>query len=126
MKEFILKNWYYLALFVLALAGFIVSVVAKKKGGKTNLLDSVKAALLENIPLWAIISEGLVSGEDKKNNVIQLGIALASKQLGRNLSAEENSYFVAFITEQLEKILSAPQKKLVAAEKPKKSPYTIK
>ena len=72
IKEFILANWYYLLLFVLALAGFITSLVMKRKGGKTNLLDSVKSALLEQIPLWAILSEGLASGEDKNNNVLQL------------------------------------------------------
>ena len=122
MKEFFIQNWYYVLLAVLAVATFICSFVIKRKANN-NFLDSVKAALLENIPTWAIFSEGLVSGADKKNNVISLGIALASKMLGRGLTAEENSYFVAFISEQLEKILSAPQKKLVVAEKSQKSKY---
>ena len=126
MKEFVLQNWYYLLLAVLAMATFIISFLRMRKGGKTNLLDSVKTALLENIPVWAILSEGLASGEDKKNNVLQLGIALASKLLGRNLTADENNYFAAFINEQLEKILAAPQKKLVKAENAKKSIYTTK
>ena len=122
MQEFFIKNWYYILLAVLAVATFICSFVIKRKGNN-NFLDSVKAALLENIPYWAVISEGLVSGADKKNNVIGMGIALVSKMLGRGLTAEENSYFVAFISEQLEKILSAPQKKLVVAEKQQKSKY---
>ena len=122
MQEFFIKNWYYILLAVLAVATFICSVVIKRTGNN-NFLDSVKAALLENIPYWAVISEGLVSGADKKNNVIGMGIALVSKMLGRGLTAEENSYFVAFISEQLEKILSAPQKKLVVAEKSQKSKY---
>ena len=127
MKEFLLANWYYVIVAVLAVLSFAASlIISLKKKGSSNLVDSVKAALLENIPMWAILSEGLISGEDKKNNVLQLGIALASKLLGRNLTADENSYFVAFISEQLEKILSAPQKKLVAVEKAKKSPYTVK
>lgn len=127
MKEFLLANWYYVIVAVLAVLSFTASlIISLKKKGSSNLIDSVKAALLENIPMWAILSEGLISGEDKKNNVLQLGVALASKLLGRNLTADENSYFVAFISEQLEKILSAPQKKLVAVEKAKKSPYTVK
>ncbi len=122
MKEFLLNNWYYIVLAVLAVATFICSLVIKRKANN-NFLDSVKAALLENIPTWAVFSEGLISGADKKNNVISLGIALVSKMLGRKLSAEENSYFVAFISEQLEKILSAPQKKLYQAKNEPKSKY---
>ena len=124
MKEFILKNWYYLILAFVAVAGFVSSlIIALKKGKNPNLFDSIKSALLENIPFWAIMSEGLASGVDKKNNVITLGIALARKLLGRDLSADENNYFVAFISEGLEKILATPQKKLVAPEISKKSPY---
>lgn len=122
MKEFLLNNWYYIILAVLAVATFICSIVIKRKSNN-NFLDSVKAALLEQIPTWAVFSEGMISGADKKNNVIGLGIALVSKMLGRGLTAEENSYFVAFISEQLEKILSAPQKKLVAVQKTQKSKY---
>ena len=117
MKEFLLKNWYYIILAVLAIAGFITSLVLSLKRNKgANIWDSVKAALMENIPFWAIISEGLGSGEAKKDNVLTLGIALVNKLLGRKLTADENDYFVAFISEQLEKVLSTPQKKL---EKPK-------
>lgn len=127
MKEFLLANWYYIILALVAVAGFFSSlIIALKRNKNPNLIDSVKAALLENIPLWAVMSEGLISGADKKNNVITLGIALARKLLGRDLTADENTYFAAFISESLEKILTAPQKKLVKAENAKKSPYTIK
>ncbi len=127
MKDFLLKNWYYIILAVIAVASFITSIILslkRNKGG--NILDSVKEALLENIPFWAIMSEGLASGADKKNNVITLGIALARKILGRDLSADENNYFVAFISEGLEKILATPQKKLIKAENAPKSKYVVK
>lgn len=127
MKEFIFKNWYYIILACLAIASFTASMIfASRRGKKTNFLDTVKEALLEQIPYWAIISEGMVSGADKKNNVLQLGIALARKLLGRDLSADENSFFVAFITDALEKILSAPQKKLEMSKISEKSKYTVK
>lgn len=127
MKEFLVKNWYYIILAVIALASFVVSVInIKKKNKNANVFDSVKAALLENIPFWAVISEGLASGEDKKNNVISLGIALVSKMMGRQISADENAYFVAFISENLEKVLATPQKKLEKAEIAQKSKYTVK
>ena len=126
MKEFILANWYYILVAVLAIASFTVSmIVSTKKNRGSNIMESVKLALMEQLPYWAVISEGLVSGEDKKNNVLQLGLALVSKMLGRNLTADENSYFVAFITEGLEKILATPQKKLQKAEIAKKSKYTV-
>lgn len=127
MKEFLVKNWYYIILAIIALASFVVSVInIKKKNKNANVFDSVKAALLENIPFWAVISEGLASGEDKKNNVISLGIALVSKMMGREISADENAYFVAFISENLEKVLATPQKKLEKAEIAQKSKYTVK
>ena len=121
MKEFLIANWYYLVLAVVAVAGFISSLcISLKKNKGANIFDSVKAALMENIPLWAIMSEGLTSGTDKKNNVISLGIALASKLLGRNLTADENSFIAAFISDNLEKVLSAPQKKLAMTSKESK------
>lgn len=124
MKEFLIKNWYYIILAAIAVAGFIVSlVVSLKKNKGANVFDSIKAALLENIPFWAVISEGLAGGETKKDNVISLGIALVSKLMGRKLSAEENDYFVAFIGEHLEKILATPQKKLEAPKKAQNGKY---
>lgn len=128
MKEFILANWYYIILAVLAILGFIVSLILaikKGKGSNTNIFESIKVALLEQIPFWAVLSEGLVSGEDKKNNVLSLGIAVVRKMLGRDLTADENTFFVAFISDSLEKVLSAPQKKLTKAENAKKSKYTV-
>ena len=125
MKEFLLANWYYLVLAFIAIAGFILSLCTSLKRHKgSNIFDSVKEAILEQIPIWAIMSEGLSSGADKKNNVISLGIALASKLLGRNLTADENNYIASFISSQLENVLSAPQKKLAMTSKSGK--YTTK
>ena len=124
MNEFILNNWYYILLSFIAVLGFITSLVLTFKRNKgANVFDSVKAALLENIPFWASISENLATSQDKRNNVLTLGIALVSKLLGRKLSAEENNYFAAFIGENLEKILAAPQKKLLKVENGSKSKY---
>ena len=114
MQDFLIKNWYYLLLAALAVAGFIVSLILslKRNKNKGNVFDSIKEALMEQIPFWAIISEGLAGGEAKKDNVISLGIALVNKLLGRKLSADETAYFVSFISEHLEKVLATPQKKL--------------
>ena len=126
MQEFLMKNWYYIILATIAVAGFIVSLVLSLKRNKNaNVFDSVKEALLENIPFWAVLSEGLASGEAKKDNVLTLGIALVNKLFGRKLTADETAYFSSFISEQLEKVLSAPQKKLEKAENDKKSKYRV-
>lgn len=119
MKEFLIANWYYIVLAFVAVAGFISSLIVSLKKKSGNLFDSVKEALLENIPLWAVLSESLASGEDKKNNVISLGIALASKLLGKKLDADEVNYFSSFISEHLEMILATPQKKLAMTKKSK-------
>lgn len=119
MKEFLLQNWYYILLAVVAIAGFISSLIISLKRKPSNIFDSIKAAILEQLPIWAIMSEGLASGADKKNNVISLGIALANKLLGRNLTADENNIIASFIGENLEKILAAPQKKLAQTQKSK-------
>lgn len=125
MLEFFKQNWYSLVVVALAIGTFLIAIVKALKNKSSNILDTVKEALLESIPTWAIISEELSTGEDKKSNVIALGIALASKLLGRKLSADENSFFISFITEHLEKILAAPQKKLTVVSK-KVSKYTVR
>lgn len=126
MKEFILANWYYIILAILAIASFALSFIMSIKRHKgTDTLTSIKEALLENIPFWAVLSENLSTGEDKKNNVLSLGIALVSKMMGRKLSADENAYFVAFINDSLEKVLTTPQKKLQKAKIEQKHKYTV-
>ena len=130
MKDFILKNWYYLILALLAIMSFTLSLVlaikrAKSKG-KDNVFEAIKEALMEQIPFWAIISEGISGGENKKDNVISLGIALVNKLMGRKLTADENDYFVAFISEHLEKVLATPQKKLQAPKKAEEGRYRVK
>lgn len=126
MKEFLVNNWYYVLAAALLVAGFVASLIinAKKKGA--NIFDTVKMSILENLPYWIMLSESLAGGENKKANVLSLGIALASKMLGHNLSAEENDYFVAFISEQLEKVLTTPQKKLDAPKKADLGKYRAK
>lgn len=125
MKEFIYKNWYYLIVAVLGIATFTVSLITAVKRNKNrgNVFDTVKEALLENIPFWITISEGFSGGEAKKDNVISLGMALVNKMLGRKISPDENDYFVAFISDSLEKVLATPQKKLVVPKMAEKGKY---
>ena len=124
MLQFLQENWYSIIVVALAIGAFMIALIKALKNKGSNVIDSIKEALLEAIPTWAVISEELASGEDKKANVIALGIALASKMLGRKLSADENTFFISFITDNLEKILTAPQKKLKTVEK-KKIKYTV-
>ena len=121
-KQFLIQNWYLIAVVVLCIALFIVSLFKNKNLG---LVEKIKASLLEQLPIWIILSEQFNTGEAKMNNVLALGLALVSKMLGRALTADENTFFESFIREQAEKILSAPQKKLKTAEITKKSKYTV-
>lgn len=124
MKEFLSQNWEKVIIVAVAVLSFIASlIITIKKKGSNNIIDSIKEAVLENLPFWCVLSEGLNGGESKRDNVLSLGIALVSKMLGRNLTADENDYFVAFISEHLEKILATPQKKLEAPKKADSSRY---
>lgn len=126
MKEFLMANWYWIAAIILMFVSVFstVFIAVKKKGA--NIFDSVKEAILENLPYWIMLSESLAGGENKKANVLSLGIALASKLLGHNLTSDENDYFVAFISEHLEKVLATPQKKLDAPKKVDLGKYRAK
>lgn len=117
MKEFLANNWYYVLAAVLLVASFTSTIIIASKKKGANIFDTVKEAILENLPYWIMLSESLAGGETKKANVLSLGVALASKMLGHNLTSEENDYFVAFISEHLEKVLTTPQKKLDAPKK---------
>lgn len=123
--EFIKNNWYYLILTLLAIGGFIASIVIKCKRGKMNPLDAIKASAMEEMPFWISISESLEGPENKRNNFLSLVIAYVSKKFGRNLTAEENQFFVTWAEDMLEKILATPQKKLNKAKIEQKSKYRI-
>lgn len=120
IKEFILKNWYYIAAIILLIISLVLTYISVKKKGKIDTLSALKEAALEELPMWITLSEGLASGADKKANVLSLAIAFFAKKLGRNLTSNETDLFVAFIGDQLEKILSTPQKKLTKIIDPKK------
>ena len=125
MKDFLLKNWYYLILASIAIAGLVLTIISVKKKVKSGMgiIESIKLGLLENIPFWISISEGIVGSENKRNNFLSLGIAFVRKMLGRDPSSEETDYFIAFLEDKLEKTLATPQKKLQAPKTAQSGKY---
>lgn len=111
LKEFFIHNWQLVASATLFILATVIGLIrTKKKGG--NILGYLLGLIWKELPEW--VKEAEVKGgtsEQKKVWVLNKSLNYASKQLGRKLSEEETSFFVANTSEQIEKVLDAPQKK---------------
>ena len=108
--KFLKEYWLMIVYGAMILGALIVAIW--KKRGKLNLLDTIKAFILGELPTWISYSENLKGSTVKLNNVVSLALASVKKFVGRDLNAEEEAMFIAFITDNVEKILATPQKKL--------------
>ena len=111
LKEFFIHNWQLVASATLFILATVVGLIrTKKKGG--NILGYLLGLIWKELPEW--IRESEIKGgtaEQKKVFVLNRALNYASKQLGRKLSEEETSFFVANTSEQIEKVLDTPEKK---------------
>lgn len=111
LKEFFIHNWQLVASATLFILATIIGLIrTKKKGG--NILGYLLGLIWKELPEW--IKEAEINGgtaDQKKVWVLNKSLNYASKQLGRKLSEEETSFFVANTSEQIEKVLETPQKK---------------
>ena len=119
-KEFLISNWQLLASAILFLIAVIAGIISKVRKGY-NLSDLVLGLITEELPEWINIVEGSGTGEQKKVKVLNYALSFASKKMGRQLKEEEVSLITTYVTEQIEKILSTPQKKNIANNGGKKN-----
>lgn len=113
VKKFILDNW---ILLVQVLFSFVVLVISLINVGKKNKSDIglyIKESILEFLPQVINGAEniGVLTGEDKKQQVIKLTLAYVQTLLRRTLTEDEYNIYSAFIGEKTEDILTTPQKK---------------
>lgn len=112
LKEFFIKNWQLILSAVLFIVSFIVGLITRRKKGYT-FSDILLGLISEQLPQWISAAEATGNaGEQKKVQVLNDALNYAARTLGRKLSEEETSIIIANASEQIEKILGTPQKKV--------------
>lgn len=111
LQEFSVREWVIFGIgLVSILFNVLNSILSANK--KTNILDSVKEAVIEWLPIAINLAEvSGTSGENKRSAVIRNALGFVAKKLGRQLTEDESIYFTSYVGNQLEMILSTPQKK---------------
>lgn len=111
LKQFFIQNWQLLASALLFIFAFIIGIIRSKKKGY-SFSDILLGLIAEHLPEWIKSAEfDGGTGEQKKVTVLNNALNYASRTLGRRLSEEETSFVITQASEQIEKILEAPQKK---------------
>ena len=111
LKTFFIQNWQLLASALLFIFAFIIGIVRSKKKGY-SFSDILLGLIAEHLPEWISTAEDNGgTGEQKKVSVLNCALNYASRTLGRKLSEEETSFLITQASDQIEKILEAPQKK---------------
>lgn len=111
LKQFFIQNWQLLASALLFIFAFIIGIIRSKKKGY-SFSDILLGLIAEHLPEWISLAEkDGGTGEQKKVLVLNSALNYASRTLGRKLSEEETSFVITQASEQIEKILEAPQKK---------------
>ncbi len=112
IKIFILRNWKEICAVILFIVSAIIGFITRRKKGY-SFSDILLGLISEQLPQWISLAEATGnSGEQKKVQVLNDALNYASKTLGRKLSEEETSIIIANASEQIEKILGTPQKKV--------------
>lgn len=122
IKQFVIENWKEIIWAFMLVVGLIFTIVGKIKKG-TSFADIVAGLLTTELPSWIIKAEASgETGEKKKVTVLNCALNYASKLLGRTLSEDESAFVITKVSEQIESILSTPQKK-EESQQVKKSKY---
>lgn len=88
----------------------LILVIAKKKPA-TDLLNSIFAQVIQMLPTFIETVERPGEGRMKKLEVVEAGLAMMSKKLGRSLTEDEKIVYATKLSTQIEAILSTPTKK---------------
>lgn len=106
MIDFIIQYWPTLAIAAIEIVSIIlVIIIGKKKGIST---DAIKVIIANKIPSLVSLAEASGStGKEKLGFVVMSCLALVKKYV----SNCDESFWIEYIIEQVEAILSTPQKK---------------
>lgn len=102
---FIKSYWFELVIVALSVASFIITWI---RSGKFRSVDAVKNMIAEYAPGFINLAEASgVSGQAKLMFVIDS----LMKRIRQYVSSKDEQYWMSYIREQVECILSTPQKK---------------
>lgn len=89
-----------------------LSILIKRKPKTLDDFTLALSDILNVVPSLVIKAEEPKNGEAKKDKVLQASLSLMSSSLQRPLTSKERSIVIKSVTEQIESVLTAPQKKL--------------
>ena len=107
--QFLLDNWQFIVYMLVSVITTIAVLVLKKKK-VVNELDNILKIVLANLPRIVLSAEelfGAGNGVEKKQVVLDSVIKFVKDQFSVDLPES----LIAYISERVEDILAAPQKK---------------
>lgn len=107
MKEFLTTYWFELVLVVLTVVSCVISIIRKKP---SKAVDDVKLIISEVLPGFINLAE--MSGVCGKAKLMFV-VDSVMKRIKAYVSSKDEQYWMTYISEQVENILSTPQKKEV-------------
>lgn len=108
MKEFLVQNWYYLALILIALCNMILLIFKKLK---ITQVDNIFTKLLEVLPIMIRKAEETgLDGKTKLSFVLDLALDWLKDYTGKERVELRSEYYDRLIS-CVENILSTPEKK---------------
>lgn len=114
MSQFLLflKDNKEIVISALTLAVAVIGLIIKRKPKTLDDFSLIVSDVLSSVPVLVSKVEEAGHGQAKKNKVLDVCLSLTSKKLGRKLSDKERSIVIDKVSEQIEDVLTAPQKKL--------------
>lgn len=107
MKQFLTTYWFELVLIGLTVVSCVVSII-RKKPSKSS--EDVKLMISEVLPGFINLAE--MSGVCGKAKLMFV-VDSVMKRIKAYISSKDEQYWLTYISEQIENILSTPQKKEV-------------
>lgn len=94
---------------VFCLVNLLLTLTKKKPS--SDLIGSIYSSVVQVLPGLIASVEVPGNGQEKKLKVLESGLALMEKSLGRSLTADEKIVYATKLSTQVEAILSTPTKK---------------
>lgn len=109
MLEFLKTYWREILEVVVLTVSIIIATVRKKPS--SSLVSDIKARLAVLVPVLVKQVESPGNGSEKKSIVIGKCLSAVTGFYGRKLQEDESSYWKQYVSNQIEDVLSTPQKK---------------
>lgn len=111
MIEFLQEYWFQLVIVIVSLASVVCSFIRRKSSGS---MDEIKNMIADVLPGFINLAEA--SGVHGKSKLMFV-IDSVMKRIKGYTSEKDEQFWMSYIRDQVENILSTPQKKGVQDEK---------